>query len=380
MRLLEGGVCAVEGVSAGGARDERYGVALVEGSGPTAGTFTSNRVRAAPVKVTQRRLASGPLDGTIICSGNANAFTGERGVEDAEWMADLPGGNFAVMSTGIIGRRLDRERVDKLFGRVGPSPGPEGSRSAAEAIMTTDTFPKEAAVEGDGFVVGGIAKGAGMIEPEMGTMLALLYTDASVDASTLQRLLRSAVRDSFNMVTVDGETSTNDTALLTSTGRSGGADEDELLGAVESVCTSLARMVARDGEGATKLLEVRVSGAGTPMDARRAARAVARSPLVKTALFGGDPNFGRVVSALGHSGASLSESDISIKFVGDGEVAVAERGCPVEFDEGEAGRILRGDEVAIEATIGEGEYGATAYGCDLSPGYVEVNAAYGEEG
>lgn len=377
MNRVDGGLSRVEGVRADGARGETYGVALIEASGPAAGVFTRNRVRAAPIRVTEKRLRErGRLDGVVVNSGNANAFTGPRGAEDAEWMADLAGDRYGVASTGIIGRRLDRDAVKTLYDELDPTDAPEGSRAAADAITTTDTFSKEVAVEADGFAVAGIAKGAGMIEPNMGTMLALLYTDAEADAETLDRVLRHGVGDTFNMVTVDGETSTNDTALLTATGETGPADEDALGAAVETVCRALARMIARDGEGATRLVECRVTGAASREDARRAAKAVVRSPLVKTAAYGGDPNFGRAVSALGHSGADFDPDDLSMRF---GDVEVARDGEPVDFDRGAAERAVAGDEVHIEADLGAGSHAATAYGCDLTPKYVSINAAYGAD-
>jgi len=375
LRRVDGGLGAVEGVSAGGVKGDNYGVAEVEASGPAAAVFTKNRVKAAPLKVTRERLVEGRLDGVVANSGNANAFTGEQGLKDAEWMADLGGPGYAVASTGVIGRRIDRDAVESLYREVETSTGAEGSRRAAEAIMTTDTHPKEVAVEADGFTVAGIAKGAGMIEPQMGTMLAFLYTDADTDSSRLQRVLRSGGRDTFNMVTVDGETSTNDCALLTATCEREEPEEGPLEEAVEQVCLDLAKMIARDGEGSTKLIECRVTGAKTRGEAQRAAKAVARSPLVKTAFFGEDPNFGRIVAALGHSDASISESDMGISL---GDVEVAREGEPLDFDHEDAKAAVEGDTVQVEASIGDGDHEATAYGCDLSPGYVDINATYAE--
>lgn len=376
MKRVEGGICAVNGVKADGARDGKYGVALIEAHGPAAATFTRNRVRTAAIAATERRLERGELDGVIANSGNANAFTGPRGIDDAEWMADLPGGNHAVASTGIIGRRLDRERVEALYQSLTPTDDPAGAERTAEAIMTTDTFPKQVAVRGDGFTVAGVAKGAGMIEPNMGTMLAFLYTDAEADAEALARILCPAVDDTFNMITVDGETSTNDTAILTATGENGSVAEEDLAEAVREVCSALARMIARDGEGATRLLQCRVTGAATRQDARAAAKAVARSPLVKTAAYGGDPNFGRAVSAIGHSGADFEEKDLSLRF---GDVEVARNGEPVDFDLAAAEAAVQREEITIVADLGAGSHEASAYGCDLSPEYVAVNAAYGAE-
>ncbi|MDD1720693.1 MAG: bifunctional ornithine acetyltransferase/N-acetylglutamate synthase, partial [Euryarchaeota archaeon] len=297
MHVIEGGVCAVPGVKAFGLKEGKEGLAIIAGGGRAAGVFTSNNVKAAPILVTQEHLAKGSqVLAIVINSGSANAFTGQRGIEDARRVAALLAGRLglettsvAVASTGVIGRRLDGAKIEAQMEVVlsGLSDAPEGSLAAARAIMTTDSVPKQVAVETSGIRIGGIAKGAGMIEPDLCTMLAFIYTNAPLAADVLKGCLERAVGLSFNMATVDGDTSTNDCVLLVSTGASS-ADIDlaEFQEALDFVCVALAKMIVKDGEGATKLMEVTVVGAREQRDAVKAAKAVARSPLVKTAIFG----------------------------------------------------------------------------------------------
>ncbi|MDD1762361.1 MAG: bifunctional ornithine acetyltransferase/N-acetylglutamate synthase, partial [Methanothrix sp.] len=260
MRRIEGGICAVPGVRAAGVRQGKYGLALIAASGVAAGMFTTNRVRAAPLEVTAQNLAGGHLDGVIANSGCANAYTGTRGMEDARAMARLfaeylgsDETRIGLGSTGVIGRYMDMPLVTRLFeqARERLRSDKEASLEAERAIMTTDTRAKEMAVEHEGFHVAGIVKGAGMIEPNVATMLCFLYTDADLSAATLHECLADAVKDSFNMLTVDGDTSTNDTVLLTATGKVRGQEAD-FREALRYVCMELARMMARDGEGASK--------------------------------------------------------------------------------------------------------------------------------
>ncbi|MFA7374075.1 MAG: bifunctional ornithine acetyltransferase/N-acetylglutamate synthase, partial [Methanothrix soehngenii] len=313
MQRIDGGICAIDGVRACGVRAGKYGLALIAASGTAAGMFTTNRVKAAPLAVTAEHLAKGHLDGIIANSGCANAYTGPQGVEDARMMASLLAGflksdeeRIAVASTGVIGRYMDMDIIGRLFeearGRL-RSDG-EAGLEAERAIMTTDTREKEVAVEHQGLRVAGIVKGAGMIEPNMATMLCFLFTDADFSPEVLKNCLADAVRDSFNMLTVDGDTSTNDIVLLTATGRAQGRIED-FQQALRYVCVDLARQMARDGEGASKFFETLVTGARNEADARLAAKAVARSSLVKTAVYGADPNWGRIICAVGYSGAEM---------------------------------------------------------------------------
>ncbi len=399
LKFIDGGICAVKGVSAWGVKQDKYGLALIKAKGSAAGVFTRNRVIAAPLILTREHLEGGRLSAVIANSGNANAFTGPEGIEDARDMAKLaaigPGldeRTVAVASTGIIGHRLDLDIIRSQVGDVtaGLTESAEGSTAAASAIMTTDTFAKEAAVElPDGTRIGGIAKGSGMIAPNMGTMLAFMYTDAAMDAGELGNHLKRAVDKSFNMVVVDGDTSTNDMALITATGQMdhavghakshtiGHTDPEEFGQGLEAVCIALARMIAKDGEGATCLIEARVTGAASESDAVLAAKAVITSPLVKSAIFGRDPNWGRVVAAVGYSGAEMEQDRISLTFASDhSSVMLVEKGRIISTYEDTLKEIMGSEEVIIRVDLGVGSGCATAWGCDLSYDYVRINAEY----
>lgn len=385
MKRIEGGICAVPGVRAAGARQGKYGVALIAASGSASGMFTTNKIRAAPLDVTAEHLGGGHLDGVIANSGCANAYTGPRGLEDAQAMADLfakflktDAYKIAVASTGVIGRYMDMALVSRLFEDAGSKlrAAPEASEEAARAIMTTDTRVKEIAVEHEGLRVAGIVKGAGMIEPNMATMLCFLYTDIDLPAATLKGCLADAVKDSFNMLTVDGDTSTNDTVLLTATGRAKG-DVKAFSEALKHVCMELARMMAKDGEGASKYFETVISGAKSENDARLAAKAVARSSLVKTAVYGADPNWGRIIAAVGYSGAEVDPDRISLHLEGSGlKVPLVDRGRIVDGVLEAAQKIMKGDDITILVDLGLGNAGARSFGCDLTHEYVNVNANY----
>jgi glutamate N-acetyltransferase/amino-acid N-acetyltransferase len=387
LKFIDGGICAVKGVSAWGVKQDKYGLALIKAKGSAAGVFTRNRVIAAPLILTMEHLEGGRLSAVIANSGNANAFTGPEGIEDARDMAKLaaigPGldeRTVAVASTGIIGHRLDLGiiRSQAVEVTAGLTDSAKGSTAAASAIMTTDTFAKETAVElPDGTRIGGIAKGSGMIAPNMGTLLAFLYTDAAMDAGELGKHLKRAVDKSFNMVVVDGDTSTNDMVLITATGQMGHTDPEQFGQGLEAVCTALARMIAKDGEGATRLIEARVTGAASESDAVLAAKAVITSPLVKSAIFGRDPNWGRVVAAVGYSGAEMEPDCISLTFVSDhSSVMLVEKGRIVSTSEDKLKEIMGSNEVIISVDLGMGSGCATAWGCDLSYDYVRINAEY----
>jgi glutamate N-acetyltransferase / amino-acid N-acetyltransferase len=390
MKRIEGGICAVPGVRAAGVRNGKYGLALIAASGAAAGMFTTNRVKAAPLAVTAENLAGGRLDGVIANSGCANAYTGQRGLEDARAMARLFAGflgtdetKIGVASTGVIGRYLDLPKIESLFEEANAMLRSDGEASleAERAIMTTDTRPKEIAVEHGAFRVAGIVKGAGMIEPNVATMLCFLYTDAELSAEMLRECLADAVKDSFNMLTVDGDTSTNDTVLITATGKAQGREED-FREALSYVCTELARMMAQDGEGASKYFEVFVTGASSEKDARAAAKAVARSSLVKTAVYGADPNWGRIICAVGYSGAEMDPSKITLGLEGKGAkgerlcVSLVEKGSIVDGVLEQAKEIMKGDAIQINIDLGLGSSTARGFGCDLTHEYVNVNANY----
>ncbi len=385
MKRIEGGICAVPGVRAAGARKGKYGVALITASGAAAGMYTTNKIRAAPLDVTADHLSGGFLEGIIANSGCANAYTGRRGLEDARAMAELLAGyletdanKIAVASTGVIGRYVDMAVISRLFEEAKSRlrNAPDASEEATRAMMTTDTKVKEIAVEHEGMRVAGIVKGAGMIEPNMATMLCFLYTDADLPASTLKECLVDAVGDSFNMLTVDGDTSTNDTVLLTATSKTK-ANIQAFKEALRYVCMELARMMAMDGEGASKYFETVVSGAKDEKDARRAAKAVARSSLVKTAVYGADPNWGRIVAAVGYSGAEVDPEKITLFLEGSGlKVPLVERGKITEGALDKAQKIMKGDTITILVDLGLGTASARSFGCDLTHEYVNVNANY----
>jgi len=392
MKPIYGGICAVKGVKAWGIKPGKMGLGVIVAEGNAAGMFTRNKVIAAPLVVTKEHLQKhGKLSALIVNSGNANAFTGEQGLADAREMASmladalsLDPEQVAVASTGVIGRQLDIKWITSNLPGVLASlkADHEGSRAAARSIMTTDTTMKEIAIELDsGVRIGAIAKGAGMIEPNMGTMLCFAYTDAKMPSASLQECLTRAVDKSFNMVVVDGDTSTNDMVLLTATGKSGiepvpAAFQQGL----DHVLTELGKMIAADGEGATRLIEAKVTGALSDEDARIAAKAIVRSPLVKSAVFGKDPNWGRVTAAVGYSGAEVDQHKLSLAFSdGKNMIELVSRGKVQGTSESALsllGEIMGGSKVYIIVDLGLGESSATAWGCDLTYDYVRINAEY----
>ena len=349
------------------------------------GTFTTNKVKAASVLLCQKILPSKTVRAIVANSGCANASTGEHGQLDAMSMEAAAASKVGaalddvlVASTGIIGRRLQIDLLNSAISRIVLST--DGGHEMAKAIMTTDTVPKEIALETGGFVVGGIAKGAGMIHPNMATMLSFIATDAPVDLAFLEVSLKEAVNKSFNMISVDGDTSPNDSVILLSNGLSGGetikSDTERarlFQEALDVVCIHLARAVARDGEGATKLIELNVSGAANISDARITARTITSSPLVKSAIHGNDPNWGRIVVAAGRSGAELVENKVRLEISG---IPVVKDGMPLPFDKDKLIEALDSDEVRINLDLNLGTSSATAWGCDLSAEYVAINSEY----
>jgi len=351
--------------------------------------FTTNRIKAAPVVLSQQCLQSGRASAVVVNSGCANAFTGEQGLAEAAEMAELAGENIGVSpedvlvaSTGVIGQRLPMELIKTGIKQVVLDM--DGGRKLARAMMTTDTVPKEAAIAvrvGDSeFIIGGVAKGAGMIHPNLATLLCFLTTDAAVDIDFLKLALRKAADVSFNMISIDGDTSPNDMMLIMANGlvgnkpiSQGSRQADAFQQALNQLCIYLAKCVAGDGEGATKLIEVTVSGAPSVAEARLAARTVVSSPLVKAAIHGGDPNWGRIMSAVGQSGVEIVESKIDLHI---GSICVVKAGCPLSFDKEELVGILRNSEVLINLQLNLGMATATAWGCDLSEEYVTINSQY----
>jgi len=356
-----------------------------------AGVFTTSRTAAPPVAVAREHIASGRARAVVVNSGCANAATGPAGRADAREMADLtaravgcPPGEVVVASTGVIGVRLPMDRVRSGIAEAARRLAPDQGSEAARAIMTTDTRPKEASVSftvgGRPCTVGGMAKGAGMIAPNMATMLAFFTTDAALSPPLLHRALVAAVGESLNRITVDGDTSTNDCAVVLASGAAGapaiegeGRDYEAFGAALTTLARRLAEMLVRDGEGATRMAEVRVEGARTEDEADRIARVVAESPLVKTALYGGDPNWGRILAATGRAGVALDGDRVSI-WIGD--VWVAENGVAREYEEKDAAAALEEHPVRLRIRLGEGAAAGWMWTSDLSHRYVDINAHY----
>jgi glutamate N-acetyltransferase/amino-acid N-acetyltransferase len=353
-----------------------------------AGVFTTNQIRSAPVVLSLRHIAKGRAQAVVANAGCANACTGQQGLADAAEMAKLtavklgiPPEEVLVASTGVIGVPLPMDKI--RAGIPGIKLTRKGGYDFRRAIMTTDTRPKEIAVrvgsEGGKFTIGGVAKGAGMIHPNMATMLCFITSDAVVSADFLHAALHEAVDCSFNMMTVDGDTSPSDCALLLANGLAGNElvnfhNGDTFQQALNAICTHLARSIAQDGEGATKLIEVTVEGAEDSVWARQAARTVASSPLVKAAIHGHDPNWGRIVAALGRSGARVREERLDVYL---SDVCVMKQGSPCPFDKAEmASALSKSDVVPIKLCLNLGDGRATAWGCDLSEEYVRINSAY----
>jgi glutamate N-acetyltransferase/amino-acid N-acetyltransferase len=392
------GVC-VPGFKAAGVRKGKYGLAVIlsEGEAGCALMVTSNRVRAAPIQVSLNHARKGKAWGIVANSGNANCFTGEEGLEDTLEMCRMASEKFGhspedyiVNSTGVIGRRLDMGAIEALLEEMPePASSHDASLAAAEAIMTTDTVPKMYSVRtvletGEVVHIGGIAKGAGMIAPSLthATMFAFITTDAYIPENRIKAALQEAVEQSFNMAIVDGDMSTNDMVCLLAGGTAGNQDiDDNFQEGLNLVCRELARMIAKDGEGATKYFEVTVKNATTREDAAAAARAVAGSSLVKSAIFGGDPNWGRIIAALGYSGAEMDPEKVSLYLRGrEREVCLVRDGEPLALQGTEelelAEEIMKEKDIRITADLAMGEEEATAFGCDLTYDYVKINAEY----
>ncbi len=382
---------SASGISAGIKKGRKKDLALILSTRPctVAGLFTKNSVKAAPVLLSMERIKGARARGVLINSGNANACTGKRGLRDAEDCAafvekalGLERGGILVCSTGVIGVPLPVERIKKAVPRLVKGLSPQGFEEASEAIMTTDAFPKrvllKAETEGGRITVAGIAKGAGMICPDMATMLAFLLTDVRISARLLKSALKRAVEGSFNRIVVDNDTSTNDTVLAFANGSGGvrissrGPAFDTLLNLFEEVSKRLALMMVSDGEGATKVVEINVKGAATPSQAERAARAIATSFLVKTAFFGGDPNWGRIIAALGRAGVKMREDLTDISF---DNVMVLKRGLPTGR-EGAAARVLKKKSLILTVDLNSGGAGFRLWTSDLGFDYVRLNSAY----
>ncbi len=397
-----GGVTSPKGFKAAGIhaglKKNRKDMALIYSKTGCAfaGVFTRNQVQAAPVLYCKALMDMPQTKAVLVNAGNANACTGQQGLDNAREMArqlayslNIAPEEVLVSSTGVIGYQLPMDKISAGIGLLLEKLNRKGGAAASRAIMTTDTFPKQRAVEldldGVSVKVGGMAKGSGMIHPNMATMLCFVTTDCAIEKDCLQGMISDIADRTFNMITVDGDTSTNDMLLCLANGRAknrliqkaSDPGYAQIYDALYAVCRDLAIAIARDGEGATKLLTVNVSGAASVEDARKAARTVCTSSLVKTALFGRDANWGRILAAVGYSGVSFDPSKVDIFLESSaGRIQVAAGGAGIAFSEEEALRILNEKEVTFDITMGEGNDRATAWSCDLTYAYVKINGSY----
>ena len=402
MKLIQGGICAAKGFKANGVHcgirhnRTKRDLALIVSEVPAtaAAVYTQNLVKGAPIAVTKKNIANGIAQAVICNSGNANTCNAD-GIQIAEGMCALvekatgiPAEDVVVASTGVIGQPLSLDPIAAGMSALAAGLSAEGGHAAAEAIMTTDTIAKEIAVEftlgGKVCRLGGIAKGSGMIHPNMATMLVFITTDAAISQQMLQKALRTDVQASFNMLSIDGDTSTNDTVAVLANGMAGnemiaaeGEDFTTFMKALNTVTVQLCRTIVGDGEGATKLLECIATGADTLDAARISAKSVICSSLLKAAMFGADANWGRVLCAIGYSGADVDVNKIGVSFRSKaGCVEVCRDGAGVPFSEELAKQVLLEKEIEILLTLGNGPYNATAWGCDLTYDYVKINGDY----
>ena len=402
MKLISGGVCAAKGFKANGVHcgirknHSKKDLALIVSDVPAtaAAVYTTNLVKGAPLLVTKQNISNGKAQAVICNSGNANTCNA-NGIEIAEAMCALvekatgvAAGDVVVASTGVIGQPLDVTPIANSMDELTAGLSYEGSTEAAQAIMTTDTIDKQIAVEftvgGKVCRMGGIAKGSGMIHPNMATMLVFITTDCAISAEMLQKALSSDIKNTFNMLSIDGDTSTNDMVTVLANGMAGNAEitadgEDfaVFMKALNTITVSLCRTIAGDGEGATKLLECVVSGADTEKAAKTAAKSVICSSLLKAAMFGADANWGRVLCAIGYSGADVDVTKVDVSFrSAKGEIVVCKDGAGVPFSEEIAKEILLEKEIEIIISVGDGPYSASAWGCDLTYDYVKINGDY----
>jgi len=400
INFVKGGVCAPKGFKAAGIHSgirkskSKKDLALIvsDFSASGAAVYTTNIVKAAPILVTKKNLSNGFARAIICNSGIANAAVAD-GIEKATVMCKLTADNLKikvqdiiVASTGVIGQSLNLTPIEESLPGLVLHLSTDGSADASEAIMTTDTFSKKVAVsfDVDGYTVtiGGIAKGSGMINPNMATMLGFLTTDAQVASNKLSKMLKTASDTSFNRVSVDGDTSTNDMLAIMANGQSGvkisnKKSVEKFQEGLNAVCIHLAKLIAKDGEGATKLIECTVSGAPSFKIGAKTADSIINSSLVKTAMFGSDANWGRILCAIGYSGAKLDISKVDISFrSSSGEILVCQSGAGVDFSEDKATEVLKQNELVIDVKLNQGKVRVTAWGCDLSYDYVKINGDY----
>ena len=401
MKIIDGGICAAKGFTAGGVHcgirknKSKRDLSLIfsEVKANAAAVYTTNLVKGAPLVVTKMNLADGKAQAVICNSGNANTCNAD-GIEIAQKMAQLTADTMnisaedvVVASTGVIGQPLSIEPITNAMESIKAALG-NNSAEAAEGIMTTDTVKKEIAVSfeigGVECRIGGIAKGSGMIHPNMATMLVFITTDCAISSEMLQKALSSDIKNTFNMVSVDGDTSTNDMVTVLANGMAGnkeitveGEDFNSFMKALNTVTVHLCRMIAGDGEGATKLLECRVTGAADEITAKTVAKSVICSSLTKAAMFGADANWGRVLCAIGYSGAEVDVNKVDVSFESNkGIIPVCKDGSGIEFSEEIAKEILLEKEIIINVELNSGDFSSTAWGCDLTYEYVKINGDY----
>ncbi|MDL2270342.1 bifunctional ornithine acetyltransferase/N-acetylglutamate synthase [Methanobrevibacter sp. OttesenSCG-928-I08] len=402
IKVINGGICAVENVKAAGSREGKYGVSVILNENSTSSAvFTSNKVTAAPINYTKEIIKKGKLSAIVANSGNANCMTGIEGLNDCKDIVqfiskklNINSDEIAIASTGVIGRKMPMDKILDLASNSCDNlkNSPKSSTDCAEGIMTTDTHPKEFAVEvtltsGEKVKIGGITKGTGMIAPNMGTMLSFLTTDAQMSEEDIQNSLKIAVNNSFNMIVVDGDESTNDIAILMANGKSGvninnnGVIDPNFQKALNYLTQELAKMMVKDGEGASKFMEVTIDGAKSETDAKKAVKAIISSSLFKAALFGGDPNWGRIAMAIGYSGISFDLDIISINFASKNDSIDILKNGDILALEGtqnllKAEEIMNENYVEIIVDLNIGDSRATGWGCDLTYDYVKINAEY----
>lgn len=417
IKLIDGGLTAVKGIETAGVRKGKYGLCLIKSEpldgfhNTASGVFTSNEVKASPVIISKDNIKNGKISAIVANSGNANCFTGEKGFNDSKAILNsvskklkLKEEEIAIASTGVIGREMPMDIILNLIDIAEMNSNRESSINAAKAIMTTDTEYKEIAIEsklsnGKKFKIAGIAKGSGMIAPNMATMLVFIVTDIMIDKENLDNSFREAISESFNMLSVDGDESTNDTAIIIANGQSnantmdGNKFDPKFKEALKTLCIELTKKLAMDAEGANKYLEVLVKGAKTKEDAKIAAKSIVNSSLVKTAVFGADPNWGRIVTALGYSHVDFNIDSLSVSLETIDEVSVEDslesdikktdlvlKGEILGFEGSHqletAEEIMKNDAIRIVVDLAMGKSSSIAYGCDLSYDYVKINAMY----
>ncbi len=382
MKIIKGNITKVKGITAVGKgvgiKKDKLDFAVISSDKicNAAAVYTQNSVKGAPLYVTKENIKDGKVQAIVINSGIANVCTGEKGINDAKKMAELTAeelgvksSDVLVASTGLIGAYLPMDKIEN--GIKGVKEELSAGENVAEAILTTDTVKKEICVKEDNFTIGAVAKGAGMVHPNMATMLAFICTDADISSEKLNKMLKNAVNDSFNMMSVDMDTSTSDMCVVLANGYAGKVDENKFQEVLNYVCKELAKKVAADGEGATKLITVDVKNAKE--GAKKLAKSIISSNLFKCAVYGNDPNWGRILCAMGNSGVSFDETKVDVYFGGK---IIVKNGVTADFDYNEIEKIMKKEELKVTIDMKEGNENAEAYGCDMTEEYIEINAHY----